>query len=129
MSDLAEFLTARLDEDEAAARESHYEGQRWITEEEDVYRYPRDEVVHFADRKADARHIARWDPARVLREVEAKRGILAEYQVVVSDAERIGDSSRRPRLYGQYDGLEHALTALAAVYSDHPEYDEAFRPA
>ena len=34
MDDLITFLKARLDEDEAAARDSYHEGQRWLTEEE-----------------------------------------------------------------------------------------------
>ena len=129
MSDLAAFLNARLDEDEAAARDAYYEGQRWITEEEGVYRYPvfsdpvnpayaDQELVQMADRKRDARHIARWDPARVLREVEAKRKIIAE-----------ADRSMKSIPFGhRYDFALMTLRALAAVYSDHPDYLEEWRP-
>lgn len=114
MSGLADFITARLDEDEAAARESHHEGQRWITEEEGVYRWPDDELVHSADRKADARHIARHDPARVLREVTAKRAMV-QHCLDAIDAQ------------GDYhdDGSEYVATqilaALASAWSDHPD--------
>jgi hypothetical protein len=97
VSDLVEFLTARLDEDEAWANDRAY---IWATEWSCIQ-----------------------DPARVLREVDAKRKILAEYQAVLDDARGVGESSRRPRLYGRYDGLDHALKALAAVWSGHPDYD------
>jgi hypothetical protein len=113
---LTEFLTARLDEDEAAARDAYYEGQRWITEEEGVYRYPDDDLdlVHSANRKTDARHIARWDPARVLREVEAGRAILAEHRTAAG-----WSSENWPR----------TLRLLAAVWSDHPDYQQKWGPS
>src|SRR6266550_3786728 len=107
MDDLVAFVTARLDEDEAAARESYYEGQRWLTEEEGVYRWPDDELVHTADRKADARHIARHDPARALREVEAKRAILDAY--VCTDG-----GSPRDRDRGRWDAMHATIRRLAA---------------
>jgi len=121
------FLEARLGEDEAAAREAYYEGQRWITEEEGVYRYPDDELVHSADRKADARHIARYDPARVLREVAAKRKILERYERAAAIPPSIAAFTR-----GQDDGYRQAcLDALhddAAVYVAHPGYNPAWAP-
>jgi hypothetical protein len=52
-------------------------------------------------------------PARVLREVEAGRKILAAYE-----------ADDGPSLSGLY----HAVAALAAVDSDHPGYREDFRP-
>lgn len=134
--DLTEFYAARLDETEAAARDSYYEGQRWITEEEGVYRWPDDELVQMADRKADARHIARHDPARVLREVEAGRKILADLPAYSKQRRDLRDHVYLPEnaAYhsGHADGTDdaayYALRLLAAVYSDHPDYDEAWRP-
>jgi hypothetical protein len=118
---LTEFLGARLDEYEAAARASYYEGQRWITEEEGVYRWPDDELVHSADRKADARHIALHDPARVLQEVEADRQLLAKYRVALL---------LLPGKYklGYCEAYEEVLQIRAARFADHPDYDEAWRP-
>ena len=137
MSDLtlAKFLAARLDEDEAAAREAYYEGQRWITEEEGVYRWPDDELVHMAGRKADARHIARHDPARVLREVEATRKILAELPAYSKQRRGLRDYMYLPENAGYHsghaDGTDDAayyvLRQLAAVHSDHPDYREEWR--
>jgi uncharacterized protein DUF6221 len=113
--DLVAFLKARLDEDEQAARDAHYEGQRWLSEEEDVCRWPDDELVHIADRKRDARHIARWDPARVLAEVQAKRRLLTQFELR-------GNSVRatvHPSTGGVWDDL---LRLLALPYASHPDY-------
>ena len=85
IAELAALIEANLAGDEEAARESHYDGQRWITEEEGVYRWPDDEMVHHADRKADARHIARQDPARVLRRVKATRELVSAITAELHD--------------------------------------------
>ena len=110
MSDLAEFLAARLDEDEAYAkaskplREAAMEmlGSDWPT--------------------------GRLAGDRMLREVEAKRVILAEH-----DPEPWGES--HPELLrcpGHGEWWETwpcvEVRALAVVYSDHPDYDETWRP-
>jgi Family of unknown function (DUF6221) len=116
---LADFLAARLDGDEAAAKASYYEGQRWITEEEEVCRWPDDEPVHSANRKVDAEHIARHDPARVLREVEAKRKILALH---VCAAAELDGSPGNPEVVGWAKAAAVAARDVAAVYSDHPDY-------
>lgn len=63
----------------------------------------------------DGCHIARHDPARALREVEAKRALIAQY----------GDSEGAQ--FPDYDGgyasaTQDALLLLASVYSDHPDY-------
>jgi hypothetical protein len=130
VTDLVAFLNARLDEDEAAARDAYYEGQRWITEEEGVYRWPDDELVQMADRKRDARHIARHDPARVLREVEADRKLIAAYEAARSDMPPVDDwyEVADGIKISLADGLESALKIRAERFSDHPGYDEAWTP-
>ena len=139
--DLIAFLNARLDEDEAAAKKSHYEGQRWLTEEEGVYRWPTDELVHSADRKADARHIARFDPARVLREVAAKRAIVAAHQPMEAlyGGWRIDKTWQERGLVCTTCGFDDSesgvawpcltIRSLAAVYSDHDDYRQEWKPA
>lgn len=126
---ITEFINARLDEDAAAARESWYDGQRWLTEEEGVYRWPDDELVHMADRKADARHIARHDPARVLRDIEADRALIAAYTAAreavppVDDWYEVADGVK----VGLADGLESALKIRAERFSDHPDYRQEWK--
>ena len=71
---LAEFLLARIAEDEQVARSSlatHEEGEPWG-------------YGHLPD---DGPHIARWSPARVLAECAAKREIVERF--VAWDAVRL----------------------------------------
>src|SRR6266851_3549381 len=68
MNEIVDFLTARLDEDEAAAKAS-LEAMR------EPWQADHWQEMH----PADERHYVRWDPARVLREVEANRAILEFY--------------------------------------------------
>jgi hypothetical protein len=106
-----EFLTARLDEDEAAAMRAIEPGRD-----------------HFVDADPGAEPLL-FDaagefilPARVLREVEAKRAILAAY-APVAKADGVDEYEYA---YGWATGLGTALRALAAVYSAHPDYDPAW---
>ena len=102
--ELTGFLTARLGEDEAAAK-------AWLP-----LGNPDD---------SNRNHIARHDPARVLREVEAKRKILAEYTRVVELRKSYPEGYDPNDYHGLYEsGLEEAVTHLAVVYSDHPDYRE-----
>lgn len=112
--DLVAFLRARLDEDEAAAKLAAREGGTWT--QDDPQRYPGSisslggQVVYAegAPDENQAPHIARHDPARVLREVEAKRAILDEYLAA--------------------PGWPQDVVLLAAVYSDHPDYRDEWKP-
>lgn len=135
---ITEFLTARLAEDEATAREA------------DATVLPGDlpRETHIAYGLKDAGFgiayqgfVLVHDPARVLREVEAGRNILAEH------------AARPPRPSdGQWHGLAPdrlrcrvcasaheghwlrfiapcwTLMQLAMIYSDHPDYDPAWTP-
>jgi hypothetical protein len=56
----------------------------------------------------------------VLREVEAKRKILARY---ADQPANLGDQLQR---HQEQMGLLYALEQLAAIYSDHPDYDPAW---
>lgn len=128
MNDLLAFISARLDEDQALAEGALMNGRsaEWeIDDGGDVQRVdtqgagnayvavgPWDTSVY----RGDAAHIVRHDPARVLRDVEAKRKILADYEgtraITGDDDEYVA-------------GLGLALSALATVWSDHPDYDPA----
>jgi Family of unknown function (DUF6221) len=126
--DLAEFLAARLDEDERLARQALDEP---APEDGRDIRYP------YPGRLARAMHDARHGPARVLREVAARRAILAEH--AATDWTAYGDRMCRRCVLDDdepHDEPYHwlpfpcpTLRALAAAYSDHPDYDPAWAPA
>jgi hypothetical protein len=63
----------------------------------------------------DAAHIAEWDPARVLLEIDAKRRIIAAYENYDREA---------PEL----DVPESVLRLLATVYRDRPGFWEGWAP-
>lgn len=84
MSDLVAFVTARLGEDEEQARLAAREGGEW-TQVDPVRKPGRigslGGVVVWDEGEPDehqAAHIARHDPARVLREVAARRRLIGE---------------------------------------------------
>lgn len=141
---LVEFLRARLDEDEAAAkaatpgpwrvvnvtdyRSATVDGpdalqdggyDETIKARKQVMR-PQTVIPQDADygptvELVDAEHIARHDSARVLAEVESKRKLIEQH-------------------VGYYGGGDdefwpvQTLRLLALPYADHPDYDEAWRP-
>lgn len=114
--DLAEFLQARLDEDEREARQP-------VPGPWEIQGEPRETLVYsrpFGTRVAvgwlrDLRHIARHDPARVLAEVATKRRMVERHRVC--DDVWFGDVSTCPD-----------MRDLAAPYADHPDYREEWRP-
>ena len=95
---LTAFLTARLDEDEASARDVRY---IWPTSFEITL-----------------------NPARVLREVEAGRAILAEYGRIAESARRYPNAANAAALIAMQTAVRH----LVAVYSDHPDYRPEWKP-
>ncbi|HEY3261295.1 MAG TPA: DUF6221 family protein [Pseudonocardiaceae bacterium] len=66
-------------------------------------------------------HIARWDPARVLAEVDAKRRILDMW----ADAQ----SAEFPDYWGGYaTALDDVVRQLALPYADRPGFRAEWRP-
>jgi hypothetical protein len=107
---LVEFLTARLDEDEAVARAVPAYSQR--------FGFSETFISHDGEyTQADSAFVDHHDPARVLADVKAKRAIVAEHV----NGEAWCDFCR--------GGLEsdwctcRTLRHLASVYADHPDYD------
>ncbi|MCT2591120.1 DUF6221 family protein [Streptomyces sp. N2-109] len=141
-ADLTAFLRARLDEDEAVARKA--KPGPWRADGGSVYAaHPTDEVVDYA-RDNSAPHIARHGPARVLREVEAKKRMVTAYEYALEmktanaanyqawvnndappypEAAEGTDEQRR-----EIPGLAHALRLLTLPYADHPDYREEWLP-
>ena len=145
---LAEFLTARIDEDEATARAAcipasdrylpHPELTIWryVEDEEVIFDYndgdswPRyvtmdNEGIHASVSEVTGRHIARHDPARVLAECEAKRRIVEGLQNILRDAPEQADGTA---LRGYVEALWVVVQELAAVYADHPDYRPGWKP-
>jgi hypothetical protein len=101
---LTEFILARLDEDEAAVKALR------VVVDPGTYLSSGIERPTELD-AATAAHCDRYYPRRVLAEVAAKRAL-----VEMDEDDRYSDA------------YVVAIRALAAVYADHPDYDEAWRP-
>ncbi|WP_158715739.1 MULTISPECIES: DUF6221 family protein [Streptomyces] len=127
MDDLVQFLRDRLAEDEQAARRAG-SSFRQIGETGVIVATDGDraEECASANWSGIAEHIVRHDPARVLREVEAKRRLLTDYVENAADL----DTQHAPDMdyVGRADGLETALQHLATAYADHPDYRDNWRP-
>jgi hypothetical protein len=109
MSDLVEFLRARLDEDEDIARRAAFGwGSTWTTENDVLNEW--------------SAHLARNDPARVLADIAAKRAIVGHVEAMDHGGARAHEQFRQWEVSG-----EEILCHLAAVYADHPDYDPAWR--
>ena len=122
--DLAAFLAARLDEDEA---------QPWAVH--DVTKC--DALLYEEDMGAAAHeHVCDCEyPARVLREVAAKRAILAAYEEAAEHPYDLPqgihegrDDWERERDDSVLGELEDVARHIAAVYSDHPDYRQEWAP-
>lgn len=129
MDELVKFLRERLDEDEAAARAATpgpWE-QSGIGEYGWGVSFGRPGAGVEADDsdqgRADAEHIARHDPARVLAEVETKRLALDHFEELQRLA-RGGVAIYRTAAGAV--GVQVQIMALA--YRDHPGYQGAWRP-
>jgi hypothetical protein len=143
MSDIVEFLLARIAEDEAVARAASpgpwlyttvgsvgggtlYDHSRTIGSL--IYEQPgehdgrivRPLLEHEAD--VNGRHIARHDPARILAECEAKRRIVEAW------ADPFGQWNA-PQADAARAQKDYTLRLLALPYADHSDFDPAWRIA
>ncbi|MFE1358844.1 DUF6221 family protein [Streptomyces harbinensis] len=126
MNEMIEFLRARLGEEQDAA-EAASPGPWHLNAEHDEVHAVDGEVAAEAfalsnnQLRRTAEHIARWDPERVLREVEAKRRLIEHCE-----------DARRRASEDEYDSeaaatrsaLEDALLAIASAHSGHPDFRE-----
>jgi hypothetical protein len=127
-ADLIAFLRARLAEDEQVARavedrSAPWDGQ-WEADGADAARTFNGHVLFYGHngplKPGLVAHVVRHDPARVLREVAAKRE-------VTRLAERAHDY-HETFLNGFAGALEHALRLFALPYTDHPDYRQEWAP-
>ncbi|MFE1748991.1 DUF6221 family protein [Streptomyces anandii] len=128
MDDLVLWLRAQPDEDERIAREAG--GLAWSRPEDPgdpaAIRDSKGERVVCDEgwpSEGQEVHIAEWDPARVLREIDAKRQIIAlharaHHQCVAEDG---------PTQWHASDPCT-TLRLLALPYADRPGYREEWRP-
>lgn len=145
--DLIEFLRARLDEDERVARSQRVprkwhqgpgDDREWTTAEmvcmwPPEFHTPYERDKHWRGLTVDwpelAEHIARHDPARVLREVEAKRQIVDECAYWY---DKVNDSATeehpQPNLGERLEVALPVLGLLGLPYAGHPDYREDWRP-
>lgn len=108
VDELITWLRAQLDDDERVARAA------WPDCTPDDPRASDEDI----------RHIARWDPARVLAEVEAKRRILDLAPAAVMRALGTQDPDFRD---GYLDAHEEAVKLLAQPYAGRPGWREEWR--
>jgi hypothetical protein len=132
MDDLVQWLRAQLDEDERIARaaQRQHGGGEWAARADAsgivaVEGLPvrADEpipVVLHPDEDETSVHVAEHDPARVLREIDAKRKLLRQYEHLKYDV--------MPDDMSGVLTLEAILRAHAAVYNARPGYCEEWRP-
>lgn len=101
---ITEFLLARIAKDEQAAKDAGTDamtGWRWKAWPEDAH--------------AEVQALVLTHSRRTLAECEAKRRILDAH--LGCDDVSYSDASTCPD-----------LRIVAAIYADHPDYDEAWRP-
>ena len=120
--DLVAFLRARLDEDEAAAR-------AWLP----LVRLTGSSSWHQELDESNLgpysiAHARLHDPARVLREVEAGRAILAKYELGrrTYDPDRDDWFSPAAAMFGS--DMEWLIKTRVAIYSDHADYRQEWKP-
>ncbi|MEU9318406.1 DUF6221 family protein [Streptomyces sp. NPDC048295] len=134
MDDLMRFLGDRLDEDESVARAAggrSADGLRWLDHGSGSGLVSDDTgmVVTHNTGVSDqhAAHIAHQDPARTLREVEAKRGLLKRYEEPEASA-ALPDSFNKLTAGVERAVLLEVFRHLTLPYADHPDYREEWRP-
>lgn len=126
MDDLVQWLGQQLDEDERIARAAGGAAWEELPVSGWVHTTPLpasewqppgyDHHVASAPLVEDRAHIVAWDPARVLREIDAKRKRLAE----LAEAIAAGHDS--------FDLASELLPLEALPYADRPGYRDEWRP-
>ena len=140
MNDLADFLLARLGEDERDARKAG--SRKWgsINRGWDSS-YQRD-IAALGDGPTERlfpvpynydEHVARWSPARVLAECEAKRRMLDRDDGHTNNWMSDLDTDPDSRVFGSFCLLDRepwpcsTVRLLALPYADHEQFKEEWR--
>jgi hypothetical protein len=75
-----------------------------------------------------AGHIARHDPARVLREVEARRRLIDQYEAMRAGAEAAAGTILAGAAKVRLGACEMAVKIMALPFSDRPGYRSEWQP-
>lgn len=144
MQDLVEWLRAQLDEDERIARGCS--GTDWWEHPANWVSAPPLNRVAVVVHDGNRGHIVRHDPARVLREIDAKRRLLdlhgivhrnigwqgvdgeAEYGELPVCGHCVPKHTHYPTREDVPEGPCPTLRLLALPYADRPGYREEWRP-
>lgn len=144
--DLVQWLTACLDEDERIARAAT--AGPWRAHDTHLGQYGYAATVLSGDGNdtdlrawlpsmsnepwdekrnvwADAAHIAAHDPARVLRDVEMKRSLVAAYASALTVGPDIEGGYKRPIREAFARQAPNFLLVLALPFADRPGFAEA----
>jgi hypothetical protein len=130
--DLAEFLLARITDEESLARDAASEGnphrsgwQLWTNK---VDTTPGGEVL-------GPRGSVEAHPSRVLAECEAKRRIVELHAITVTedwinpiDGPAYRDDDHSCAICGWVRDACETVKLLALPYADHPDYEEEWKP-
>ena len=131
-SELVKFARARLDDDEAYARNAFGEHNDakpdWHEPSSGLLDVGDGDHIVTNDSQV-SRFMERFDPTRVLAEVEAKRGTLRLYEDTLAMIETLNGHGVEARAHEvAAESYLNVIRLDAAVYALHPEYDESWRP-
>jgi hypothetical protein len=118
MNDLVRFLRAQLDDDERVARET-------TDHLADVWGWVE---LAYDGIDADVAFHDRFDPARVLAEVDAKRRILDLHDAMVAGVEAAAGTVLAGASKVRLGAYLNAVKCLALPYAGRPGYRDEWRP-
>ncbi len=124
--DLVAFLRARLADDEQAAQATMVA----LSADDGVPMWP-DYQTHDSPEIDTARsYLARFQPARVLAEVEAKREVIRLYEDALATIEMLQSHGREAGAHqGAAEAYLNVIRRDVVAYAAHPEFDESWRPS
>lgn len=119
MASIVGFLEARIAEDESYA----HHGLGLLGHENPWWTWSNLKLRFEGMSRADAQHIERHSPRRVMAECAAKRAVLALHPIRIYTDEEPGFSMELSTCLCQGRPCS-TLQALAAVYDGHPDYQQ-----
>jgi hypothetical protein len=131
-AEVAQWLRAQLNEDERIARAVQWDGSgnrlSWELSASATIDVGEDEF--YAGDRTIANHAVEHDPARVLREIDAKRQVLRDLEDAEASLKAAGPGTPPHDLMtGATNTLRRMVRVLAEPYAPYrPGYKEEWRP-